>query len=117
MPAVLIELGHRLLGVAVIALNHRTAADADLAGLACRQFVALLIGDIDFDPRRCPAGRGQAFDRLGTVGAVIGLAQQADDHRRLGRGIGLDEDRPEAVEQVLELGRAHRRGAIEQCAQ
>ena len=61
-------------------------------------------------PRHRLAARCQT---LGFRWVVVGLLHVGEHHRRLGLPVELEEDRTPVLDRLGELGRAHRRGAVE----
>jgi hypothetical protein len=111
-PAAAQGLGRRLRLVPV-ALHHDVAAYHDLAELAGRARLVLVVDDAHAHRRRLAPGRGEpaAGHRIGEH--VLGLRQYRHRHRRLALAEDLSEHRPERAERGFQMLHVHRRAAVD----
>ncbi|MNJ47191.1 hypothetical protein D3C77_423410 [compost metagenome] len=94
----------------MVAADSRPAAQPHLTcGPGC-DFLASGVDNHQFNARRHPSRRGEAavLTRL----QVIGLAQRGDRLQALGSTVDLQENVAEALLELAELARAHRRSAV-----
>ncbi|MNP32041.1 hypothetical protein D3C76_1251980 [compost metagenome] len=101
--------------VVVIAADRAAPTQPDFPGTAGCNAITRFIDDFQFDAGHRPPGRGQAAGLHGVQ--VVGLGQGTDRLGTFGGAVELEEDVAEALLRLLELGRAHRRSAVEQCLQ
>src|SRR4051794_1175070 len=99
----------RLLRLVPVALHDERPADADLAGLAVRHLVEVLVEERDLQPRHRPPARREPR-RVARV--VLVLLQHRDRHAALGLAEELEEDRAELADRLLEPRRRHGGGAV-----
>ncbi|MCY1346972.1 hypothetical protein D9M69_330700 [compost metagenome] len=112
LPEAVVELGGGAFGVVVVAGNGAAPTQPDLAGGTGRDRVAGIVHDLQLDAGGGASGGGQAAGLDG--GQVIGLGQGADRLGTFGGAVELEEDIAEALLGLLQLGRAHGRGAVVQ---
>ena len=105
----------RVGGIVVpVAVHHAIAGGDDLADLARRQLAARLVDDADGDARARHADAGEPLFVSWVPGVGMqGLAEPADGHRTLALAIQVVQPGAEQGERALEVGRVHRRAAVD----
>src|SRR5262249_24963377 len=104
----------RLLRGAPVAGKYHVAAHHQLADLAERNVLVLLINDPCIYPRQGSANRSQQLGARGQPELVIGRKQHIGHAQQLGRAVHLQKWTAELHERLADGRRRQRRGAVTQ---